>query len=231
MFEIRIHGRGGQGVVTAAEVLSVAAFLESRRSQAFPTFGSERMGAPVTAFCRISDKPIRSREPVARPDALIIQDPTLLRHVPVFDGLPNSGFVLINSTRSFEELGLQDLYRRLSPDRCCTVPATQLALEKVGRPVPNAALLGAFPALTVQTGIEFIQRAIRERFLGRIGEANAAAALAAYLLITTKETVHALSKWKRRGPWLKPPRSAGRRSCARIPSRRRLTSSKDLPSL
>ena len=100
MFEIRIHGRGGQGVVTAAEVLSVAAFLESRRSQAFPTFGSERMGAPVTAFCRISDKPIRSREPVARPDALIIQDPTLLRHVPVFDGLPNSGFVLINSTRT-----------------------------------------------------------------------------------------------------------------------------------
>ena len=191
VFEIRIHGRGGQGVVTAAELLSVAAFLEGRRSQAFPTFGSERMGAPVTAFCRISDQPIRSREPVARPGALIIQDPTLLHHVPVFEGLPDSGYVLINSTRSFEELGLEDLCRRLSPERCSTVPATQLALEKVGRPVPNAALLGAFAALTGQARIDFIQSAIRERFPGRVGEANAAAALAAYELVLNKEMVHA----------------------------------------
>ena len=105
MFEVRMHGRGGQGVVTAAELLSVAAFLAGKHAQAFPTFGSERMGAPVTAFCRIHDKAIRSREPVAQPDALIIQDPTLLHHVPVFDGLPASGYVLINSTRSFDELG------------------------------------------------------------------------------------------------------------------------------
>lgn len=148
MFEVRIHGRGGQGVVTAAELLSVAAFLEGKHSQAFPTFGSERMGAPVTAFCRISDKPIRSREPVAQPDALIIQDSTLLHHVPVFDGLPASGYVLINSTRGFDELSLEDLLRRLSSERCCAIPATQLALERVGRPLPNAALLGAFAAMT-----------------------------------------------------------------------------------
>jgi len=191
MFEVRIHGRGGQGVVTAAELLSVAAFLHGKHSQAFPTFGSERMGAPVTAFCRISDKPIRSREPVAQPDALIIQDPTLLHHVPVFEGLQASGYVLINSTRNFDELGLEDLRRKLSSERCATVPATQLALERVGRPLPNAALLGAFAAMTNQVAIEFIESAIQDRFPGRIGEANAAAALAAYDLVLKKETTHA----------------------------------------
>src|SRR5512133_2551521 len=91
MFQVRIHGRGGQGVVTAAELLSLAAFDEGRHAQAFPTFGSERMGAPVTAFCRIDDRPIRAREPIAEPDALIIQDPTLLNQVAVFSGLSPDG--------------------------------------------------------------------------------------------------------------------------------------------
>ena len=187
MFEIRIHGRGGQGVVTAAELLSVAAFYQGRHSQAFPTFGSERMGAPVTAFCRISDEPIRSREPVSKPDALIVQDPTLLHHVPVFEGLAPHGYVLINSTRAFDELGLEDLRKTLLPGRCRTVPASQLALEHVGRPLPNAALLGAFAAMINQLEIEFIETAITERFPGRTGEANAAAARAAYDLIMQEE--------------------------------------------
>jgi pyruvate ferredoxin oxidoreductase gamma subunit len=191
MFEVRIHGRGGQGVVTAAELLSVAAFHAGKHSQAFPTFGSERMGAPVTAFCRISDKLIRSREPVAQPDVLIIQDPTLLHHVPVFDGLKAAGYVLINSTRSFEELGLEDLLKTVSLERCCTVPASQLAMEKVGKPLPNAALLGAFAAMTNRVAIQFIEKAIKERFPGRIGEANASAALAAYDLVRKNEMIHA----------------------------------------
>ena len=87
MFQVRIHGRGGQGVVSAAEMLSIAAFGEGRYAQAFPSFGSERMGAPVMAFCRIDDKEIRLREPVMQPDALIIQDPTLLHQVDLFSGL------------------------------------------------------------------------------------------------------------------------------------------------
>ena len=87
MFQVRIHGRGGQGVVTAAEMLSLAAFDEGRHAQAFPSFGSERNGAPVVSFCRIDDRPIRLREPVSAPDALIIQDPTLLHQVDVFAGL------------------------------------------------------------------------------------------------------------------------------------------------
>src|ERR687884_621319 len=106
MFQVRFHGRGGQGVVTAAELLSVAAFREGRYSQAFPTFGSERTGAPVVSFCRIDDREIRSREPIAEPDALIVQDPTLLHQVNLFQGLSRDGYMLINTTRTFDELGI-----------------------------------------------------------------------------------------------------------------------------
>src|ERR1700687_3327873 len=105
MFQIRIHGRGGQGVVSGAEMLSVAAFLEGRYAQAFPSFGSERMGAPVMAFCRIDDKEIRLREPVLAPDALIIQDQTLLHQVDLFSGLPVRGYILLNSVKTLDELG------------------------------------------------------------------------------------------------------------------------------
>src|SRR5215213_2730662 len=101
MLQVRFHGRGGQGVVTAAELLSVAAFLDGRPAQAFPSFGSERTGAPVVAFCRISQRPIRTHEPVSRPDVLVIQDPTLLHQVDVFAGLAPDGFVLLNTGRTF----------------------------------------------------------------------------------------------------------------------------------
>ncbi len=183
MLEVRIHGRGGQGVVTAAEMLSVAAFLGGKHAQAFPTFGSERMGAPVTAFCRMHSEAIRSREPVAEPDVLIIQDPTLLHHVAVFDGLRDDGFVIINSIRSFEELGLGEYLGKLPAGHCITVPASQLALERVGRPLPNAALLGAFAALTGEVSINTIEKAILQRFSKKVGEGNAAAARAAYELV------------------------------------------------
>ena len=111
MFQVRIHGRGGQGVVTGAEMLSIAAFLGGQHAQAFPSFGSERTGAPVVAYCRISDREIRLREPILEPDALIIQDPTLLHQVDVFSGLKRNGFILINTTRSFDELGLGEFVR------------------------------------------------------------------------------------------------------------------------
>ena len=129
MFQVRIHGRGGQGVVTAAEMLSIAAFLEGRYAQAFPSFGSERTGAPVVAFCRIDDKQIRLREPIMDPDALIIQDPTLLHQVDVFSGLKQDGYILINTARSFDELGLGDFVRGFRSERLLTVPATELTLD------------------------------------------------------------------------------------------------------
>lgn len=183
MFQVRIHGRGGQGVVSGAEMLSVAAFLEGRYAQAFPSFGSERMGAPVMAFCRIDNREIRLREPVIRPDALIIQDPTLLHQVDLFGGLTPTGYIIINSTRDFAALGLEDLTRLYESSRLCTVPATELALKYVGRPVPNAALLGGFAALTGEMRLESLVAAIREKFPPAIGERNVAAATEAYALV------------------------------------------------
>ena len=180
MYQVRFHGRGGQGVVTAAEMLSVAAFLEGRHSQAFPSFGSERTGAPVVAFCRIDDREIRSREPISRPDGLVIQDPTLLHQVAVYDGLADDAHVLINSTKSVSSLGLEEVAERLPPGRILAVAATDLAREHVHRPLPNAALLGAFAALSGIVSLASIEAAIGDRFAGPIGKGNRAAARAAF---------------------------------------------------
>jgi pyruvate ferredoxin oxidoreductase gamma subunit len=180
MFQVRIHGRGGQGVVTAAELLSVAAFIEGRHAQAFPSFGSERTGAPVVAFCRIDDKEIRAREPISEPDAVIVQDPTLLHQVNLFDGLGPDAYILINTERSFQELGMGDFVKRFRPERLLTVPATELAREHLGRPIPNAVLLGGFAALSGLVSIDSVAQAIREKFSGRLADGNVAAAEAAF---------------------------------------------------
>ena len=180
MFQVRIHGRGGQGVVSAAEMLSLAAFVEGRHAQAFPSFGSERMGAPVTAFCRIDEKEIRLREPVMEPDALIIQDPTLLHQVDLFNGVPARGLVLINSTRSCDELGLGGFVRGVQRYRLYTVPATELAMKHVGRAVPNVPLLGAFAAISGVVALASVVSAIRTKFSGAVAEKNAAAATEAF---------------------------------------------------
>jgi pyruvate ferredoxin oxidoreductase gamma subunit len=184
VFQVRIHGRGGQGVVTAAEMLSLAAFGEGRYAQAFPSFGSERMGAPVVSFCRIDDREIRLREPVMEPDALIVQDPTLLHQVDVFGGCKPAGFVLINSAKSFGELGLGEFVKGYRHERLLTVPASELAREHTGRPVANAALLGGFAALSGLISLDAVVSAIRERFKGAMAEGNVAAARAAHTWVT-----------------------------------------------
>lgn len=193
MFEVRIHGRGGQGVVTGAEMLSIAAFLEGKHAQAFPSFGSERTGAPVVAFCRIAEREIRLREPIMEPDALIIQDPTLLQQVDVFCGLKADGYVLINTSKTLEDLGIGEFARRFRRERVRSVPATELALKHVGRPVPNAALLGGFAAVTGVISLEAVAAAIGDKFSGRIAEGNIAAARAAFEAATggAQEAVHA----------------------------------------
>jgi pyruvate ferredoxin oxidoreductase gamma subunit len=180
VFQIRIHGRGGQGVVTAAELMAVAAFLEGKHAQAFPSFGSERTGAPVISFCRIDDKEIRLREPILEPDCLIVQDPTLFRVIDVFQGLKPDGFLLVNTNRNFAELNLKDVVARLPQGHARTVPASELAMQHIGRPLPNAALIGAFAALTGMIQMPSVATAIREAFPGRIGESNVAAATAAH---------------------------------------------------
>ena len=122
MFATRFHGRGGQGVVTAAEMLSVAGFEEGRHAQAFPTFGSERTGAPVVSFCRLDDKPIRLREPITEPDALIVQDPTLLHQVNLFEGLGPDGYVVLNTGKDLAALGIGDVIGTLKAERVVAVP-------------------------------------------------------------------------------------------------------------
>lgn len=184
MFQVRIHGRGGQGVVTAAEMLSIAAFRRGKHAQAFPSFGSERTGAPVVAYCRIDEREIRVREPILAPDALIIQDPTLLHQVDVFAGLKPGGCILINSARTFAALGLGDIERAY---RTHTVPATELALKFVGRPLPNAALLGAFAAVSEVLTLDAVAGAIGEKFPHKLAAANIAAATAAYEVLAHAE--------------------------------------------
>jgi pyruvate ferredoxin oxidoreductase gamma subunit len=180
MFEVRVHGRGGQGVVTTAALLSVAGFADGHHAQAFPSFGSERTGAPVEAYCRLSDGPIRLREPVTAPDAVIVQDATLLHSVDVFAGLRSGGYLLVNSTRGIGELGIGRLVDTLTSAHVAVVPASAIAVEHLGRPLPGPALLGAFAALTGRVTLAGVLAAIGEQFEGAVAEQNAAAARAAH---------------------------------------------------
>lgn len=184
VYQIRLHGRGGQGVVTAAEMLSVAAFMEGHHAQAFPSFGSERTGAPVVAFARIDNKEIRLREPILEPDVVLVQDPTLLQQVDVLGGLREDGYLLINSSQTIEELGLGELAARMPAGHVRTVPATRFAMEKIGRPLPGAAMLAGYAAMTGNLKLESVQAAYNEAFSGKIAEANSQVATLAYEFLT-----------------------------------------------
>jgi pyruvate ferredoxin oxidoreductase gamma subunit len=183
ILQIRIHGRGGQGVVTAAEMLSIAAFEQGRHAQAFPSFGSERTGAPVVSFCRIDDKPIRSREPISAPDVIIVQDAHLLHQVDVFGGLKADGYVLINSKRTAEELGVGEVAARLPRGHFVMLEASDIAQKHLGRPLPNAVLLGGFAALTGMISLDAVVHAIHDKFKGAIAEKNDAAASEAFAVV------------------------------------------------
>ncbi|MFT0847072.1 2-oxoacid:acceptor oxidoreductase family protein [Actinomycetaceae bacterium L2_0104] len=200
MVEVRIHGRGGQGVVTAADMVAMAAFHEGRHAQAFPSFGSERTGAPVVAYARIRDTAIRTREPVLHPDLIIVQDPTLLPILDVFAGLTPQGFALVNSSRSAEELGLEKVTASFPPGHVVIIPATDIAREHTGRTVPNAVLLGGMAALAHPFDLESVELAIRERFPGKVGEMNVAAARAAHRLVEAQRQVNAQPPASTRAP-------------------------------
>jgi pyruvate ferredoxin oxidoreductase gamma subunit len=166
MIEIRIHGRGGQGNVVAAYLLASAAFEEGRYVQAFPNFGAERRGAPVTAFVRIADRPIRRRCQVLDPTFLIVQDDTLLNLPDITAGLQAGGALLANSTRESAELEAQ------LGCPVITLPAAALAQEILGRPVPNTALLSAFLELTGLLPRAALVKALGQRFHGTVLENN-----------------------------------------------------------
>lgn len=202
MYQVRFHGRGGQGVVTAAELLSIAAFLEGRHAQAFPSFGSERMGAPVAAFCRIDDKVIRVREPVAAPDALIVQDASLVRNADLLAGLEKTQFVLVNTRLELHELRADQLRAKVGLKKIIALPATEIALEIVKRNVPNVIMLSAFCAVSGLISFDTLRKAVGEKFKGKVAEANVLAAekawqmmvdrgLAASKVAAEQEVVHA----------------------------------------
>ena len=176
--EIRIHGRGGQGVVTAAELLAVAAFEDGKYAQAFPSFGSERMGAPVQSFVRIADHKVTSRSQIYEPDYLIIQDNTLIGAIDVLSGLKPGGMVLVDTEKSPEELGLK------TKAEVRTIPATKIALEVIGRAVQNTTLMGAFAGITGLISVEAIIKSVKERFPGEVGEKNALAIKKAYEMMS-----------------------------------------------
>lgn len=176
MKEIRIHGRGGQGSVTAAELLSIAAFADGKFSQAFPAFGVERRGAPVQAFTRISDTPIRLRSQIYTPDYVIVQDATLLETVDVASGIKDDGIIIINTKEKPENLKLETKARVMAAD------ATKVALDIMGRPIVNTVLLGAFAGATGEVNVDSIKAAVKERFAGKVGEKNAEAIQKAYEL-------------------------------------------------
>ncbi|MFQ5862364.1 MAG: pyruvate ferredoxin oxidoreductase subunit gamma [Candidatus Brocadiales bacterium] len=181
MIEIRIHGRGGQGVVTSGELIGFAAFSDGKYAQALPSFGSERTGSPVTTYVRISDKPIRIRTPILHPDYIIVQDLTLLGTVPVLDGLKPGGLVIVNTKKMPNELGLN------VNSQVKTVPAAELAIETLGMPIVNTAILGAFAAASGQISLDGIRKAIEHRFPSEIAKKNLAAAQKGFDFIKEKK--------------------------------------------
>ena len=156
--EIRIHGRGGQGVVTSSELLAIAAFNDGKQSQAFPNFGVERSGAPVEAFVRISDEKINLRQQVYNPDYVIVLDSSLLSTVEVTNGLKDNGLLVINSDKKPVELGLKTKAKVISFD------VSKKAIEILGKPLVNVGVLGAFAAITREVSLNSLLKAIDQEF-------------------------------------------------------------------
>lgn len=175
--EIRIHGRGGQGGVTAAELLACAAFKEGKQVQAFSFFGAERRGAPVKAFARISDEPIMIRSQVYNPDYVMVLDSTLLQVVNVAEGLKKDGIIIINTTKKPDKFELEG-YRVAVVD--ATGIALKLKLIVAGLPVVNTPMLGAFAKATEKVELGSVVEAIKEEWSGPAGEKNANGATLAY---------------------------------------------------
>lgn len=169
MIGIRIHGRGGQGAVTASRLLAEAAYIDGKFSQAIPMYGTERRGAPLTAFVRLDDVRVRERELVHEPDIIVVLDPLLSTQQAVANGLKKGGLLILNSAHPPEEVEIGGDFNIV------TVNATKIALETLKRPITNTAILGAFSKAAGLPKLESIEKAILHRFPGRIGEMNIAA--------------------------------------------------------
>ncbi len=177
-FEIRWHGRGGQGAVTAAMILAQAAIFEGKHAQAFPEFGAERRGTPVRAYTRVSDKPILSRAPIMKPDVVVVLDSSLPSEL-YMPGLKEGGLLLVNTKKNISDfassIGVDTMKYKLY-----TVDATKIALEILGVPIVNTAMVGALVKVLPVVSIKSVEKAIMETFPGRLGEKNVEAVKTAY---------------------------------------------------
>lgn len=179
MKEIRIHGRGGQGSVTLAHLIAEAAYEQDKWAQAFPSFGVERRGAPVEAYARIDDEEITDRSQVNEPDYVVVQDPSLIDFVDVCAGVQDDAVIIVNTSDDPETLDIgQDV-------TVVTVDATNIALEHLGKPIMNTALMGAFASATGVLDRESMENVIMSEFPGEIGEQNVAATTDAFTEVQT----------------------------------------------
>lgn len=178
MIEVRFHGRGGQGAVTAVRILASALYLEGKYTQAIPMYGTERRGAPVVAFLRIGESRINERDLVHNPDIVVVLDPLLSRTVPVTDGLKEGGLIVMNFPKPGNEAGIGGRFR------LATVDATGIALEALGRPITNTAMLGAFAKASGLVSLESLEKTLLEQWPGRLGEMNLRALRTAYERVT-----------------------------------------------
>jgi len=181
MKEIRIHARAGQGAITTAVLLGYAYFLEGKFAYAFPNFGAARMGAPMNAFVRVDLKPVRLRSQIYEPDYVIIVDATLMRGFDCFAGLKESGIAIIN------EREREEIPKLRAREKVFTIPANDIAMKTIGRPLGNTTLIGAFAAATGEIKLETILEAIKQRFSGKAAEANIQAIRQGYEFI--KKTI------------------------------------------
>ena len=174
LIEIRFHGRGGQGAVTASRLLATAAFLEGHHSQSIPMYGTERRGAPVTAFVRIGEKDQMVRSLIHEPDYVVVLDPLLRKSVNITEGLKDTGMLVVNSSVPPMEVELD------KDTLTATVDATAIALEVLGRPITNTAILGAFCKATGAVKLESVIEAVKQQWSGRLAEMNVKAVEEAY---------------------------------------------------
>jgi pyruvate ferredoxin oxidoreductase gamma subunit len=178
MKEIRIHARAGQGAITTASLLGYAYFLKGMFPYAFPSFGAARMGAPMNAFVRVDSKPVRLRSQIYEPDFVLVMDATLMRGFNCFSGLQENGIVIINGKKEDMEIP-----KVKAKQKVFLVPANEIAMKYIGRPLGNTALLGAFCAATGELKMDDLNEALRHRFAEKLQEANIKAAKEGYEFI------------------------------------------------
>jgi pyruvate ferredoxin oxidoreductase gamma subunit len=183
MIEVRIHGRGGQGAVTSAELMALAAIATGKYAQAFPSFGPERRGAPVMAFLRISDEPVRTREKIYNPNLVVVLDAGLIPISNVEAGIADDGIVIVNTPMSPAELKKNFNLK----SRVATVDATSIAREILKVPITNTTMMGSIVRVSQVVPLESLEKPIMERFGSSLGEKNFAACKKAYEVTILEE--------------------------------------------